>query len=66
VKLSPRQEQVAALVVQGMSNKAIGKALGIKHETVKIHMVRIGKKLTGIGTPRLKVFRYWYTIRTPE
>jgi DNA-binding CsgD family transcriptional regulator len=63
VKLSPRQEQVAALVVRGYSNKAIGKELGLAENSVVQYLDRISKRIPGEGKPRIKVFRWWYEIR---
>ena len=34
---SPREEQVLRLMLDGMSNKQIGHALGISHRTVEVH-----------------------------
>ncbi len=39
--LSPRLEQVLGLIGQGMSNKCIGRALGISHFTVRNHVARL-------------------------
>jgi DNA-binding CsgD family transcriptional regulator len=39
--LSPRLEQVLELIRQGMSNKSIGRALGISHFTVRNHVARL-------------------------
>jgi two-component system nitrate/nitrite response regulator NarL len=40
-QLSPRLEQVLRLVGEGMSNKAIGRQLGISHFTVRNHVARL-------------------------
>jgi len=45
--LTPREQQVAALVSKGMKNREIGEALGIATGTVKIHLMHIFEK-TGI------------------
>jgi DNA-binding NarL/FixJ family response regulator len=37
-RLTPRERQVLALIVEGRSNKAIGVALGIAEGTVKSHI----------------------------
>lgn len=37
-RLTPRERQVLALIVEGRSNKAIGAALGIAEGTVKSHI----------------------------
>jgi DNA-binding NarL/FixJ family response regulator len=37
-RLTPRERQVLALIIEGRSNKAIGVALGIAEGTVKSHI----------------------------
>lgn len=44
--LSAREMQVLALVVEGLSNQAIGEKLCISAETVKTHMRRLMEKLS--------------------
>lgn len=39
--MTPRQQQVHALLRRGMSNKQIGRALGIAEATVKVHMTGV-------------------------
>lgn len=43
--LSNRETQVAQLLVEGLSNKAIAKALGIADITVRLHLRRAFRKL---------------------
>ena len=43
--LTPRETQVLALVADGLSNKAIGRQLGVSDETVKFHLASIFGKL---------------------
>ena len=57
--LSPRQHEVAALVAEGKSNKAIARSLGITHGTVRQYLVRIAKRLPGDGPPRWRIMA-WY------
>jgi LuxR family maltose regulon positive regulatory protein len=45
VSLSPREKEVLALIAQGLSNAAIGKALFISPVTVKVHVRHIFDKL---------------------
>lgn len=61
MKLSPRQEQVARLVILGYSNKRIGKEMGIAESSVVEYLNRMSKRLGGEGKPRIKVFRWWFT-----
>ena len=46
-ELTPREHQVLELVEQGMKNKDIGRELGIRPGTVKIHLKHIFEK-TGV------------------
>ena len=45
--LTPREQQVAELVEQGLKNREIGRELGIRPGTVKIHLKHIFEK-TGV------------------
>ena len=45
VKISPREAEIAALIVKGYSSTAIGLNLDISHQTVKVHRRNIYKKL---------------------
>jgi DNA-binding NarL/FixJ family response regulator len=58
-KVSPREQQVLSLLVQGCSNKEIASQLGISHRTVKEHM-RIMFLRAGIreGDKRVRLARY--------
>src|SRR5215469_13170643 len=47
--LTPREEQVVALVAEGLSNREIAQELGLSEHTVKKHLFRIFNKL-GIST----------------
>jgi DNA-binding NarL/FixJ family response regulator len=44
--LTERETEVAALVAQGLSNKAVAHRLGIGEGTVKIHLNNIYRKLS--------------------
>jgi two-component system, NarL family, nitrate/nitrite response regulator NarL len=43
--LSPREQEIIALIAQGASNKGIARTLGIAETTVKIHVQHILRKL---------------------
>lgn len=42
--LTPREHDIAALVAAGMSNKEIGRQLGIRHQTVRNMLVIVFRK----------------------
>ena len=44
-ELSPREREVFRLIVRGLKNAAIGRALCISEKTVETHRTRIMKKL---------------------
>ena len=47
--LTPREREVAALVMQGMTAKEIGKTLAISHRTVEIYRARLMRKYQASG-----------------
>lgn len=49
-RLTPREREVMAMVVAGLTNKQIGRHLNISHRTVELHRARIWQK-TGVTTP---------------
>jgi two-component system nitrate/nitrite response regulator NarL len=44
-ELTPREREILEYLAQGMTNKAIARALEISHETVKLHVRRVLAKL---------------------
>jgi DNA-binding NarL/FixJ family response regulator len=55
-RLTERQRQIAACVAQGMSNKQIGRRLGISPTTVKTHLHNIFARV-GVGGRTLLALR---------
>jgi FixJ family two-component response regulator len=51
--LSPREQQVLALVVTGLLNKQVGAELGISEITVKAHRGRVMQKMRASSFPHL-------------
>jgi FixJ family two-component response regulator len=52
-KLTPREREVLALLVEGRLNKEIGAALGISQRTVEVHRARIREKMQARGVADL-------------
>lgn len=62
--LTPREEQVVALVADGLSNRAVGEELRLTEHTVKKYLFRIFEKL-GIST-RVELVLYALNHGTPR
>ncbi|HEX9063745.1 MAG TPA: LuxR C-terminal-related transcriptional regulator [Streptosporangiaceae bacterium] len=45
VQLTPREQQVAALVASGRTNRQVGRALGISEKTAEVHLHHVMSKL---------------------
>ena len=52
-ELTPREREVAAQVMRGLTSKEIGKALGISHRTVELHRARLMRKYAAATTAEL-------------
>jgi PAS domain S-box-containing protein len=52
-ELTPREREVAALLMHGQTSKEIGKALAISHRTVEIHRAKLMRKYEAHSTPDL-------------
>jgi len=52
-ELTPREREVAAFLMDGMTSKQIGKALAISHRTVEIYRARLMRKYQAHSTPDL-------------
>jgi PAS domain S-box-containing protein len=53
VELTPREREIAALVVDGLTSKLIGKRLSISPRTVDVYRARLMKKHGAATTPEL-------------
>ena len=54
--LTGRERQIARLVCQGLSNKAIGRLLNITDGTIKVHLHNIFQKLEISNRTALAIF----------
>jgi PAS domain S-box-containing protein len=52
-ELTPREREVAAHLMEGLTAKTIGRALGISHRTVEIHRARLMRKYRASSTADL-------------
>ncbi len=52
-ELTPREREVAAHLMQGLTSKEIGRALAISHRTVEIHRARLMRKYAASTTAEL-------------
>ena len=52
-QLTPREREVAAQVMRGLTSKEIGRALAISHRTVEIHRARLMRKYAAATTAEL-------------
>jgi len=53
VQLTAREREVAALLVQGLTSKGVGRQLGISPRTVDVYRARLMKKTGAATTPEL-------------
>jgi DNA-binding CsgD family transcriptional regulator len=58
MSLTPRQMEVARLVAEGLSNKAIAKAVRLSVHTVDHHISEAAARIPGEGPPRLRVMLF--------
>jgi PAS domain S-box-containing protein len=53
VDFTPREREIAALLIDGLTSKLIGKQLGISPRTVDVYRARLMRKLGASTTPEL-------------
>lgn len=63
-RLTPRERQVLSLAAEGLSNKAIGRQLGISPKTVEIHRSKVMSKMEVNSTSEL--IRLVVSARHPD
>ena len=52
-ELTPREREIAALLIEGLTSKQIGKRLGISPRTVDVYRARLMRKYGAATTPEL-------------
>jgi PAS domain S-box-containing protein len=52
-ELTPREREIAALLIEGLTSKLIGRRLGISPRTVDVYRARLMKKYAAATTPEL-------------
>ena len=52
-ELTPREREVAAFLMDGLTSKAIGRVLAISHRTVEIYRARLMRKYQASTTADL-------------
>lgn len=53
VRLTPREEETLYLLVEGFTNKEVGRHMQISHRTVETYRTRVYEKLGGEGLPHI-------------
>jgi DNA-binding CsgD family transcriptional regulator len=53
VKLTPREREIAALLIEGLTSKLIGRRLDVSPRTVDVYRARLMKKHAARTTPQL-------------
>jgi RNA polymerase sigma factor (sigma-70 family) len=53
VNLTPREREISAHVVNGLTCKEVARKLGISHRTVEVHRARLMKKLQARNSAEL-------------
>ena len=53
VDLTPREREIAALLIEGLTSKLIGKKLAVSPRTVDVYRARLMKKHAARTTPEL-------------
>lgn len=51
--LTPREREIAALLIEGLTSKLIGRRLGISPRTVDVYRARLMRKYGAVTTPEL-------------
>ena len=52
-ELTPREREIAALLVEGLTSKLVGRRLGISPRTVDVYRARLMRKYEAATTPEL-------------
>lgn len=61
-RLTPREAEVLAKVIEGHSSKQIAYLLGVSHKTIEAHRAKIMRKMQAESLPQL-ITLYWNWLR---
>ncbi len=64
-QLTPRQQQIADCIVQGLSNKEIAKRLGLAEQTIKNHVRTLCERLGVHNRVQIAVARVEMPLSPP-
>ena len=53
IELTPREREIAALLIEGLTSKHVGKRLAISPRTVDVYRARLMQKYGASTTPEL-------------
>ena len=63
--LTPRQQEIGALVARGMTTREIARQTGLAIPTVKDHIKRGAAQLPGDTSPRHRLMVWFFSTKTP-
>jgi len=62
IRLTAREFQVVALLLDGLTYRQIGRRLGIHEKTVNAHVQAIAARIPGSGRPLTRIVRHADTL----
>jgi DNA-binding NarL/FixJ family response regulator len=60
--LTPREQEIAALVAKGMPTKRIAATLGVAERTVKAHIHNAAQRIGGDTSPRHRLTIWFFSL----
>lgn len=62
-KLTGRQKEIAELVAQGLSTKAIAAAAGISERTAEVHIAQAAARIGGDTPPKHRLMLWFFSLK---